>query len=161
MLLYSLSSQFWTLLQVPVGGGVPPSATLPVTCEAACESLSSKACRDYSNVQNGSLVCPNVHPPVSEMHLRLGGCGLRVDPVAKGSDTYQQMNKLQLCGAKVISSTKRTWSNTCPHETRPFFRVQIGTPPIHLFNGSPLPFQGGGAGGLAGSQPRSEESWVP
>lgn len=34
---------------VPVGGG---------------------ACRDYSNVQNGSLVCPSVHPPVSEMHLR-------------------------------------------------------------------------------------------
>eukprot|EP00434_Breviolum_minutum_P013334 symbB.v1.2.011750.t3/scaffold750.1/size323489/2 len=35
---------------VPVGGG---------------------ACRDYSNVQNGSLVCPNVQPPVSEMHVRV------------------------------------------------------------------------------------------
>lgn len=37
-------------LGVPVGGGV---------------------CRDYSNMQNGSLVCPDVQEPVSVMHLRV------------------------------------------------------------------------------------------
>eukprot|EP00435_Cladocopium_sp_Y103_P021112 s3757_g5.t1 len=44
---------------------------LPRVWQLAPWWIHVKACRDYSNVQNGSLVCPNVQPPVSEMHLRV------------------------------------------------------------------------------------------
>ena len=131
----------------------------PREIRAARGSLSSKACRDYSNVQNGSLVCPSVHPPVSEMHLRLGWW-LRVDPVRAVTPIKiikVQMNKLPW----YAKSTKKQLVKYCTfaHTKHDHFSGFNLVPPIQ--NGLLWPFQGGGAGCLAGSQLRSEESWVP
>ena len=120
-----------------MGGGVPPSVTLPK--KAARNSCGSwiPVIQGVQGLQQRAKWLPGVSQCAPSGVRDALEAGMMVESGScKGSDTY-----------------------TFAHTKHDHFSGFNLVPPIQ--NGLLWPFQGGGAGCLAGSQLRSEESWVP